>query len=632
MRLVGSLAAVVLLAALFFVLVRRGGAVDPTIPDRIETSETHASRETEPDARASVTAVPKTPVAKVSASPFASAARAALEDGPFTLSGSVVDKDGFAVVDARIEVIVDLSTPPVLRRDGPVLFRAVSDAAGLFAIPGVPRGLPLVLAATHPNFVAERVARETTRGEPQPVVIRLGLGGRIEGRVVDAEAGSTAGLAGARIDVHAADAAPEAPAEASATAGSDGAFFVERIGSGAKTLSIGFPGRVPRRVGAVLGGAGAVARVGDVALAAGVPFDGVVENADGSPVLGGVCEARRLGGSEGAVVADVRDGRFVFAALRPGTYALVLKDASGTPCGTRNAVVPHPADAAPVRFVTTPVAGIDVRVTGIDGRAAAGAVAWLMRQPDPHTGRPERVVWVDADASVAEFRGVPPGRWFAAARAGSGPPIVSEPIMVGASGVARLELRLTAGIVLHGVVRDAKGRPIEGAEVRVRPQLAGPVEKPVPALPGKPWSGSCLTDAGGHWWLRVVPGPVRIFATHPDFVAVASSTLTLPIAVEADVPDLVMARGGTIEGVVTRSDGGPDAAATVEAWPEGPEEPAIVSASTRFDGAYAFTGLAPGRWRVKITRRDGNFTGEGEDPSRVRTVTVDAETPVRVDF
>jgi hypothetical protein len=90
-----------------------------------------------------------------------------------------------------------------------------------------------------------------------------------------------------------------------------------------------------------------------------------------------------------------------------------------------------------------------------------GRSAWLRRQPDPHTGRPERVVWVDAEASVAEFRGVPPGRWFAAARAGSGPPIVSEPIMVGASGVARLELRLTAGIVLHGVVRDAKGRPIE---------------------------------------------------------------------------------------------------------------------------------------------------------------------------
>jgi hypothetical protein len=94
MRFVGSLAAVVLLAALFFVLVRREGAVDSTIPDRIETSGTHASRETEPDARTSVTAVPKTPVAKVSASPFASAARAALEDGPFTLSGSVVDKDG----------------------------------------------------------------------------------------------------------------------------------------------------------------------------------------------------------------------------------------------------------------------------------------------------------------------------------------------------------------------------------------------------------------------------------------------------------------------------------------------------------------------------------------------------------
>jgi hypothetical protein len=239
-------------------------------------------------------------------------------------------------VDARIEVIVDLSTPPVLRSaTARCFFRAVSDAAGLFAIPGVPRGLPLVLAATHPNFVAERVARETTRGEPQPVVIRLGLA------VASKDAWSMPRRG-----------APPALRERASTCtrpmrhrklrrrrpprpGATGRSSSSGSGRGAKTSSIGFPGRVLRRAGAVLGGAGAVARVGDVALAAGVPFDGVVENADGLPVFGGVCEARRLGGgSEGAVVADVRDGRFVFAALRPGTYALVLKDASGTPCGT----------------------------------------------------------------------------------------------------------------------------------------------------------------------------------------------------------------------------------------------------------------------------------------------------------
>jgi hypothetical protein len=116
MRFVGSLAAVVLLAALFFVLVRREGAVDSTIPDRIETSGTHASRETEPDARTSVTAVPKTPVAKVSASPFG-------ERRPRRARRRTVHAVGIRrrqgrasrFVDARIEVIVDLSTPPVLR-------------------------------------------------------------------------------------------------------------------------------------------------------------------------------------------------------------------------------------------------------------------------------------------------------------------------------------------------------------------------------------------------------------------------------------------------------------------------------------------------------------------------------------
>ncbi len=632
MRLVGSIVAVALLAALFFVIVGRGGIVDPTIPDRVDRPTSIAFGTSESEATPAVTAVPKSTAVNVSALASASPARAALEDGPWTLSGTVLDKDGNPVSEARVDVLVDLSVPPVVRRDGPVLAKGTSDGSGLFAISGLPRGFPLVLVATHPEFVAERVALPAARGEPQPVTVRLGLGGRIEGRVVEGEAGAGAGIGGVIVEVRSAEAPIDAPAEAVATSGSDGTFVLDRLGAGPKTVTTRLAGRVPRVVGAIVAAGGAIVRLGDLPLFSGVPFDGVVEAADGTPVSGGTCEARLLGAGRDVVVAAVVNGRFDFPALRPGTYALALKDVDGVARGTRNAVVPHPSDAPPVRFSVPPAAGIDVRVTGIDGRASAAAVVWLMRQPDPHTGRPERVVWVDAEKSVAEFRGVPPGRWFAAARAGSGPPVVSEPLTVASQGVAGIELRLSAGIVLHGVVRDRQGKPIEGVEVRVRPQLAGPDEKPIPALPGKPWSGSCMTDAAGNWWLRVVPGPVRLFAAHPDYVPTSSSTLNLPIAVEADVPDLVMTRGGTLQGVVTRSDGAPDGAATIEAWLDGTEEPAILAASTRADGVYAFTGLTPGRWRVKITRRDGNFTGEGDDPSRVRTVMVDTDAPARADF
>jgi len=631
MRLVGSIVAVALLAALFFVIVGRG-VVDPTIPDRNDRPTSVASGTAESNATPAVTAVPKSTAVKASALPSGSPARAALEDGPWMLSGTVLDKDGASVPEARVEVVIDLSVPPVVRRDGPVVAKGTSDASGNFAIPGLPRGFPLVLVAAHPEFVTERVVLSSARGEPQPVTVRLGLGGRIEGRVVEGEAGSGAGIGGVIVEVRATEAPIDGPAEAVVTSGSDGTFVLDRLGAGAKTVTTRLAGRVPRVVGAIVAAGGAIVRLGDLPLVSGVPFDGLVEDVDGAPVSGGTCEARLVGGGRDVVVAVVVSGRFGFPALRPGTYALTLKDATGTSRGTRNAVVPHPADAAPVRFVMPAVAGIDVRVTGIDGRASAGAVVWLMRQPDPYTGRPERVVWVDAETRVAEFRGVPPGRWFVAARAGSGPPVVSEPITVASQGVGGVELRLRAGIVLHGVVRDGRGKPIEGVEVRVRPQLAGPDEKPIPSLPGKPWSGSCVTDAAGNWWLRVVPGPVRIFAAHPDYVPTSSSTLNLPIAVEADVPDLVMTRGGTLQGVVTRSDGAPDGAATIEAWLDGTEDPVILASSTGVDGAYAFTGLAPGRWRVKITRRDGNFTGEGDDPSRVRTVMVDTDAPARVDF
>ncbi|MEY2741861.1 MAG: hypothetical protein RIS21_229, partial [Planctomycetota bacterium] len=57
MRLVGSIVAVALLAALFFVIVGRG-VVDPTIPDRNDRPTSVASGTAESNATPAVTAVP----------------------------------------------------------------------------------------------------------------------------------------------------------------------------------------------------------------------------------------------------------------------------------------------------------------------------------------------------------------------------------------------------------------------------------------------------------------------------------------------------------------------------------------------------------------------------------------------
>ena len=94
-----------------------------------------------------------------------------------TLTGRVTDEDGRPIAGARVSQGSDL-------RDAQVINEATTDAAGRFALIGVPPG-PTVLTAEALGFAPDLISLSARPGSP-PVEFRLGPGRTIRGRIVDA--------------------------------------------------------------------------------------------------------------------------------------------------------------------------------------------------------------------------------------------------------------------------------------------------------------------------------------------------------------------------------------------------------------------------------------------------------------
>lgn len=257
------------------------------------------------------------------------------------------------------------------------------------------------------------------------------------------------------------------------------------------------------------------------------------------------------------------------------------------------------------------------------GDAVAGATVALRSTTDPKT-IPERTVATD---SLGEFRfaAVPPGAFVLTATKTGFAQRKAYGIQVTADrGRSGIELLLTTGGTIEGVVTDEKGAPVAGLAVRI--DRGNPNVR----------AGETKTDAAGLYrFERLLPEQY-----HVEVERGRERTQTGFVEVTDDhVARLDFRSDASLAGVVLDAAGKPLAGANVTAWSPGPP---IVNRKARTDGEgrYAIPGLTPGQWAMTVqTFGDDAFStpagkvtvapGENAFPIRVAAGEISGKAFVR---
>ncbi|MBX3206804.1 MAG: carboxypeptidase regulatory-like domain-containing protein [Labilithrix sp.] len=443
--------------------------------------------------------------------------------------------------------------------------------------------------------------------------------------VVKEEAGAP--MIGAEIEVRGPD-----PFPVGARTGDGGRARVGRLGEGPYTVTVRAPGfeevtrrRVPegQPLVVVLGKQGAL----------------LVEvvGADGAPAP----SSRVLVGSPGLGATRVaetgKDGKVRIAGLDGGSYALRAVNGSRV-SPIELGIILARGEERPVRLALAPGVTITAHVvdaaTDEDVRDARVTLAEGGLSPFPSDG-------------VTDKRGrvvlgpIAPGPATLSGRAEGFVPKAAMALDAEAS--SEVKIALARGGALIGKVSDARGYAVDGATIRVvgtdldgmpidedpsrwsfreahfTAQLKGPsplvpagelgvMPGPVPAIPhgplvglsfgGSPPPGAPASSASADPWVTgrdgmfratpITPGRVRALVRHPQYVEALSEIVVLESNKEARV-DVVLQRGGSLEGRVVDARGRPVSGAHVTALATRGSLERMTRSGT--DGSFAFAAL-----------------------------------------
>ncbi|NRA95922.1 MAG: carboxypeptidase regulatory-like domain-containing protein, partial [Planctomycetes bacterium] len=181
--------------------------------------------------------------------------------------------------------------------------------------------------------------------------------------------------------------------------------------------------------------------------------------------------------------------------------------------------------------------------------------------------------------------------------------------------LAGVEIRLVRGAILRGLVSDANGRPIQGANVTLD-QPTQPGSDPAGEMfrrlisqqIRKTGMRSAVTDADGGWKLdNILGGSYSLKVEHADYTDAESPPVRCENSGETVAPTIVLNQGGAIRGTVRKEDGTPDGKATVMVSSDDPRRPFNKSIVTDPEGSFEVKGLKPGTYRVVVAQRNGEF-------------------------
>lgn len=299
-------------------------------------------------------------------------------------------------------------------------------------------------------------------------------------------------------------------------------------------------------------------------------LEGFVVDAKGQPVAdaevlaaGGTAPVRVTTGEGGGFALEVNAGTWVVSARRGDQSGRVQGPLSVAPGETLRGLVVTLGAAS----------GLTGTVSTVEGTPVRGAT--LVASPAGGQGELGRAASADGGGWRMD---VPPGEYDVTVRAEGMTGRVLEAVVVNPGGHTPLDVRLEpATAALEGLVVDAEGQPLEGAQVRAEPASFSGVAR------------TTLTDAAGTWRLEgLEAGPTSVRARREGSQRWTSRMETLKAGAVTRV-DFTLADSGSVWGQVTRASGGPLT------------EPALVHAVPRGGSGTASTETdAQGQFQLEL--------------------------------
>ena len=174
-------------------------------------------------------------------------------------------------------------------------------------------------------------------------------------------------------------------------------------------------------------------------------------------------------------------------------------------------------------------------------------------------------------------------------------------------------VEVSKGCTVTGRVTDVQNKPVAGAFVSLKRQVAGDNDRSAQAfldLLSRQMSRSSLarttTDAQGNWSIGgVSAGTYTVNAECTGFTPGSSAPFTCENKGEANAPTISLEPGARVYGVITLEDGKPDAKATVMITATEGIPPFSSSAQTNTNGEFEFSDLKAGSYRLLLVQRAG---------------------------
>ena len=165
-------------------------------------------------------------------------------------------------------------------------------------------------------------------------------------------------------------------------------------------------------------------------------------------------------------------------------------------------------------------------------------------------------------------------------------------------------IRLRRGGSIVGTVVDASADPVPGAMV------AGPRAHSM-------MESVASSDQKGRFQIRgLTDGKVAVVASHPNYAETRLEGIEVDSTAGASEVEIVLRRGGALEGVVRTRDGTDIAGRTIEVHPQGrPYDSMERGARTSEDGSFQIEHLPAGKLTAELqhTEADATFTVQSRE-------------------